>query len=170
MSYLLSVISNSCFPREFGIVGFNCKFKVPSSIQCAYKYPFNQTVFCMWNLFHTVVVSCCQVISGRVTLPMRCACILLYHPYFFLLHCKVPAISLAYEKAESDIMKRKPRDPKHDKLVNERYVNSDIVIPWQLPLIFCHFVDCCLLCVLRYWFSIRDLLYSSWKQPKTWFQ
>jgi sodium/potassium-transporting ATPase subunit alpha len=33
----------------------------------------------------------------------------------------VPAISLAYEKAETDIMKRRPRDPKHDRLVNERY-------------------------------------------------
>jgi len=32
----------------------------------------------------------------------------------------VPAISLAYEGAESDIMKRLPRDPKHDKLVNDR--------------------------------------------------
>jgi len=32
----------------------------------------------------------------------------------------VPAISLAYENAESDIMERKPRDSKHDKLVNSR--------------------------------------------------
>ena len=32
----------------------------------------------------------------------------------------VPAISLAYEQAESDIMKRAPRDPLHDKLVNHR--------------------------------------------------
>jgi len=32
----------------------------------------------------------------------------------------VPAISLAYEAAESDIMKRLPRDPLHDKLVNDR--------------------------------------------------
>jgi sodium/potassium-transporting ATPase subunit alpha len=32
----------------------------------------------------------------------------------------VPAISLAYEEPESDIMKRHPRDPKRDKLVNER--------------------------------------------------
>jgi sodium/potassium-transporting ATPase subunit alpha len=32
----------------------------------------------------------------------------------------VPAISLAYEKAETDIMKRRPRDSKHDRLVNER--------------------------------------------------
>lgn len=34
----------------------------------------------------------------------------------------VPAISLAYEKAESDIMKRQPRDPLTDKLVNERLI------------------------------------------------
>ncbi|VDN56256.1 unnamed protein product [Dracunculus medinensis] len=34
-----------------------------------------------------------------------------------------PAISLAYEEAESDIMNRKPRDPKHDKLVNERLIS-----------------------------------------------
>ncbi|KXJ73065.1 hypothetical protein RP20_CCG016621 [Aedes albopictus] len=33
----------------------------------------------------------------------------------------VPAISLAYEESESDIMKRRPRDPYKDKLVNERY-------------------------------------------------
>ncbi|OQR70780.1 sodium/potassium-transporting ATPase subunit alpha-like [Tropilaelaps mercedesae] len=35
----------------------------------------------------------------------------------------VPAISLAYETAESDIMKRAPRDPKKDKLVNERLIS-----------------------------------------------
>lgn len=35
----------------------------------------------------------------------------------------VPAISLAYEAAESDIMKRMPRDPIHDKLVNHRLIN-----------------------------------------------
>ena len=37
----------------------------------------------------------------------------------------VPAISLAYEHAELDIMKRQPRDPIHDKLVNERYIQVD---------------------------------------------
>lgn len=36
---------------------------------------------------------------------------------------KVPAISLAYEQAESDIMKRQPRNPKTDKLVNERLIS-----------------------------------------------
>lgn len=35
----------------------------------------------------------------------------------------LPAISLAYEKAESDIMKRKPRDPKKDRLVNSRLIS-----------------------------------------------
>jgi len=33
---------------------------------------------------------------------------------------QIPAISLAYEAAESDIMKRQPRNPFTDKLVNER--------------------------------------------------
>jgi sodium/potassium-transporting ATPase subunit alpha len=35
----------------------------------------------------------------------------------------IPAISLAYEEAESDIMKRQPRDPIRDKLVNERLIS-----------------------------------------------
>ncbi|XP_028164998.1 sodium/potassium-transporting ATPase subunit alpha isoform X10 [Ostrinia furnacalis] len=40
----------------------------------------------------------------------------------------VPAISLAYEEAESDIMKRQPRNPFTDKLVNESGV-------WKVPAI-----------------------------------
>lgn len=32
----------------------------------------------------------------------------------------LPAISLAYEGPESDIMKRKPRNPKVDKLVTKK--------------------------------------------------
>jgi len=35
----------------------------------------------------------------------------------------VPAISMAYEEAESDIMKRQPRDPVNDKLVNQRLIS-----------------------------------------------
>lgn len=35
----------------------------------------------------------------------------------------MPAISLAYEAAESDIMKRQPRNPKTDKLVNQRLIS-----------------------------------------------
>merc|ERR1712241_1071710 len=35
----------------------------------------------------------------------------------------VPAISMVYEQAESDIMKRQPRNPFTDKLVNERLIS-----------------------------------------------
>lgn len=35
----------------------------------------------------------------------------------------VPAISLAYERPENDIMKRKPRNSKEDKLVNQRLLS-----------------------------------------------
>ena len=35
----------------------------------------------------------------------------------------VPAISLAYEGPENDIMERKPRDPLRDKLVNSRLIS-----------------------------------------------
>ena len=37
---------------------------------------------------------------------------------------QIPAISFAYEKAESNIMERKPRDAKHDKLVNSRLISA----------------------------------------------
>ena len=37
----------------------------------------------------------------------------------------MPAISLAYEEAESNIMNRKPRSPTKDKLVNGR---SDMAV------------------------------------------
>ncbi|XP_015125098.1 sodium/potassium-transporting ATPase subunit alpha-B-like [Diachasma alloeum] len=35
----------------------------------------------------------------------------------------LPAIALAYEKPESDIMKRAPRNPQYDKLVNKRLIS-----------------------------------------------
>ncbi|XP_050459933.1 sodium/potassium-transporting ATPase subunit alpha-like isoform X2 [Cataglyphis hispanica] len=35
----------------------------------------------------------------------------------------VPAIALAYEQAESDIMRRAPRNPQYDKLVNKRLIS-----------------------------------------------
>lgn len=35
----------------------------------------------------------------------------------------LPAIALAYEKSESDIMKRPPRNPQYDKLVNKRLIS-----------------------------------------------
>lgn len=42
---------------------------------------------------------------------------------FPIITFQVPAISLAYEEAENDIMKRQPRNPKTDKLVNERLIS-----------------------------------------------
>ena len=51
----------------------------------------------------------------------------------------VPAISLAYENAESDIMKRMPRDPVHDKLVNERSFDARILLNYYFINWF-HFV------------------------------
>ncbi|QQP54478.1 Sodium/potassium-transporting ATPase subunit alpha, partial [Caligus rogercresseyi] len=44
----------------------------------------------------------------------------------------IPAISMAYEEAESDIMKRQPRNPFTDKLVNERLIS--MAYEWILPL------------------------------------
>ena len=35
----------------------------------------------------------------------------------------LPAVALSYETAESDIMKRKPRDPLNDRLVNARLIS-----------------------------------------------
>lgn len=43
-------------------------------------------------------------------------------------YTQVPAISLAYEHAEADIMKRPPRDPFNDKLVNQRCCEQTIFL------------------------------------------
>ena len=48
--------------------------------------------------------------------------LLVTYTYSLLCPSQVPAISLAYEQAESDIMKRMPRDPVNDKLVNNRLI------------------------------------------------
>lgn len=45
----------------------------------------------------------------------------------------MPAIALAYEAAEADIMKRPPRNPFCDKLVNERSLLSDYLHNVMLP-------------------------------------
>jgi len=58
-------------------------------------------------------------IALSIPLPLGTVCIL-----FIDLGTDLwPAISLAYEKAESDIMERKPRDPLADRLVNERLIS-----------------------------------------------
>jgi len=35
----------------------------------------------------------------------------------------IPTISLSYEKAEGDIMKRQPRNPRTDKLVTDKLIS-----------------------------------------------
>lgn len=63
-------------------------------------------------------LACCiisllfQFVSVSLLLTLCCICAF-----------QIPAISLAYERAESDIMKRVPRDPQHDRLVNERLIS-----------------------------------------------
>ncbi|WAR04481.1 AT1A-like protein, partial [Mya arenaria] len=52
----------------------------------------------------------------------------------------VPAISLAYEQAENDIMKRLPRDPLHDKLVNESMAYGQIGMIQASAGFFTYFV------------------------------
>ena len=56
----------------------------------------------------------------------------------------VPAISLAYETAESDIMKRMPRDPLHDKLVNDRCATGSLSRSFVYALFQSQVRDCSL--------------------------
>ena len=74
----------------------------------------------------------------------------------------VPAISLAYEKAESDIMKRKPRDPKNDKLVNERLISmsyGQIGMMQASAGFFTYFV---ILCENGFWMSDLFGIRQQW--------
>ena len=60
-----------------------------------------------------------------------------------------PAISLAYEPAESDIMKRMPRDPKGDKLVNQRLISMAYgQIGWSNKI----------------WSGIANDLFTNWRK------
>lgn len=69
-----------------------------------------------------------------------------------------PAISLAYEKAEANLMERKPRDPTRDRLVSPvlmlySYFTSGVIIS--------------LGCLMAYWFSYKqnDLRLSDFNAP-----
>ncbi|GCC42444.1 hypothetical protein chiPu_0026103, partial [Chiloscyllium punctatum] len=55
-------------------------------------------------------------ITMSVPLPLGCITIL----FIELATDIFPSVSLAYEKAESDIMHLKPRNPRKDRLVNEQ--------------------------------------------------
>jgi len=53
-----------------------------------------------------------------------------------IFNLQIPAISLAYERAESDIMKRRPRDPTEDRLVNERLISLAYGQIGKLTIVF----------------------------------
>ncbi|XP_064651708.1 sodium/potassium-transporting ATPase subunit alpha-like [Lineus longissimus] len=74
----------------------------------------------------------------------------------------VPAISLAYEKAESDIMKRKPRDPVHDKLVNQRLIGMAYGQIGMLQAAGGFFVYFVVLCENGFWPSRLLGLRKEW--------
>ena len=67
----------------------------------------------------------------------------------------MPAISLAYEEAESNIMNRKPRNPTKDKLVNGR---SDMVVPAVVVHVCVCFVVYSSDCVVQ---RCRQVLHSG---------
>jgi sodium/potassium-transporting ATPase subunit alpha len=69
-----------------------------------------------------------------------------------------PAISLAYEKAESNIMERKPRDPKKDRLVSPRLLFYSYVTAGMIASAGC---------MLSYYFTYKHngLLLSDFFRP-----
>lgn len=97
------------------------------------------SVICIFRTELAVVVRCWRVAAERcvcVFVSVRrkgvnykcCAISRFAIRYVTCADClvlpKVPAISLAYEAPESDIMKRQPRDPYRDNLVNRRLART----------------------------------------------
>merc|ERR1712209_306267 len=74
----------------------------------------------------------------------------------------VPAISMAYEQAESDIMKRPPRNPFTDKLVNERLISMAYGQIGMIQASAGFFVYFVILCENGFWPSTLLGLRRSW--------
>merc|ERR1712180_314226 len=74
----------------------------------------------------------------------------------------VPAISMAYEKAESDIMKRPPRNPFTDKLVNERLISMAYGQIGMIQASAGFFVYFVIMCENGFWPSKLLGLRRSW--------
>merc|ERR1712002_536259 len=74
----------------------------------------------------------------------------------------VPAISLAYEEAESDIMKRQPRCPFTDKLVNERLISMAYGQIGMIQASAGFFVYFVIMCENGFWPSTLLGLRRSW--------
>merc|ERR1711892_1250330 len=74
----------------------------------------------------------------------------------------VPAISMAYEQAESDIMKRQPRNPFTDKLVNERFISMAYGQIGMIQASAGFFVYFVILCENGFWPSKLFGLRRAW--------
>merc|ERR1712137_91430 len=74
----------------------------------------------------------------------------------------VPAISMAYEQAESDIMKRQPRNPFTDKLVNERLISMAYGQIGMIQASAGFFVYFVIMCENGFWPSTLLGLRRSW--------
>merc|ERR1719177_13486 len=74
----------------------------------------------------------------------------------------VPAISMAYEFAESDIMKRQPRNPFTDKLVNERLISMAYGQIGMIQASAGFFVYFVILCENGFWPSRLFGLRRAW--------
>ncbi|XP_056400076.1 potassium-transporting ATPase alpha chain 1 isoform X2 [Hyla sarda] len=98
-------------------------------------------------------------ITASVPLPLGCITIL------FIELCTdiFPSVSLAYEKAESDIMHLKPRNPRRDRLVNEALA---VYSYFQIGVIqsFAGFVDYFTVMAQEGWFPAYCLgLRANWE-------
>merc|ERR1711874_393923 len=74
----------------------------------------------------------------------------------------VPAISMAYEFAESDIMKRQPRNPFTDKLVNERLISMAYGQIGMIQASAGFFVYFVIMCENGFWPSTLFGLRRAW--------
>jgi sodium/potassium-transporting ATPase subunit alpha len=77
----------------------------------------------------------------------------------------VPAISMAYEEAESDIMKRLPRNPFTDKLVNERLISMAYGMIGMIQAAAGFFVYFVIMGENGFWPSKLFGLRKSWDSP-----
>merc|ERR1712080_264423 len=77
----------------------------------------------------------------------------------------VPAISMAYEEAESDIMKRQPRNPFTDKLVNERLISMAYGQIGMIQASAGFFVYFVIMCENGFWPGRLLGLRRAWDSP-----
>ncbi|CAB4063114.1 ATP1A [Lepeophtheirus salmonis] len=77
----------------------------------------------------------------------------------------IPAISMAYEEAESDIMKRMPRNPFSDKLVNERLISMAYGMIGMIQAAAGFFVYLVILAENGFWPSKLLGIRRAWDSP-----